>query len=131
MGDLVLRKVSDYLVSAVRSSDIVARYDDQKLILATTQTKPDMAVMLADRLRGEIEKLDVLPNSDQNSADDFHITVTAGVSCVEDRIKSGFDLTDVAEKAISRAEDNGRNRVYAYDSTDLETANHSVEPVAA
>ena len=131
VSDVVLRKVSDFLVSAVRSSDIVARYDEQRIILATTQTKPDMAVMLADRLRGEIEKLEVFPNSEQKNADDIHVTVTAGVSCVEDRIKSGFDLTDVAEKAISRAEKNGRNRVYAYDAADLEPVNPIVEAVAA
>ena len=131
VGDLVLRKVSDYLLSAVRSSDIVARYDNEKIILATTQTNPDMAVMLADRLRGEIEKLEILPSNEKNAADNLHITVTAGVSCVEERIKSGFDLTDVAEKAISRANENGRNRVYAYDASDIETVATAVEPVAA
>ncbi|MEM7400865.1 MAG: GGDEF domain-containing protein [Pseudomonadota bacterium] len=131
VSDVVLRKVSDFLVAAVRSSDIVARHDEQRIILATTQTKPDMAVMLADRLRGEIEKLEVLPNCDQESVDALHVTVTAGVSCVEDRIKSGFDLTDVAEKAISRAEKDGRNRVYAYDASDIETSNIEVEPVTA
>jgi len=115
VGDVVLRKVSDYLVGSVRASDIVARYDEQRIVVATTQTEPDMSIMLADRLRGEIEKLEMLPNSDQSTTDALNVTVTAGVSCVEDRIKSGFDLTDVAEKAIKRAESEGRNRVYAYE----------------
>jgi len=131
VGDVVLRKVSDFLVASVRSSDIVARYDERRIVVATTQTKPDMAIMLADRLRGEIEKLEVLPNSDAEKTDALHITVTAGVSCVEDRIKSGFDLTDVAEKAIHRAEKNGHNRVYAYDPSDIEDTSSIPEPVAA
>lgn len=130
VGDVVLRKVSDYLVAAVRSSDIVARYDEHKIVIATTQTKPDMAIMLADRLRGEIEKLNVLP-SNESTEDALQITVTAGVSCVEDRIKSGFDLTDVAEKAMKRANTEGNNRVYAYDPSDIEVSESIVEAVAA
>ncbi len=131
VGDVVLRKVSDFLVASVRASDIVARYDEQRLVVATTQTKPDLAIMLADRLRAEIEQLEVLPNSDQHDIGALSITATVGVSCVEDRIKSGFDLTDVAEKAIKRADSNGRNRVYAYDSSDIEISEDIAEPIAA
>jgi len=131
VGDVVLRKVSDFLVGSVRASDIVARYDEHKIVIATTQTKPDMAITLADRIRGEVEKLEVLPNSDQNAQDALHVTVTAGVSCVEDRIKSGFDLVDVAEKAIARADKEGHNRVYVYDPADVELSDEVIEAAAA
>ncbi len=131
VGDVVLRKVSDFLVGSVRSSDIVARYDDHRIIVATTQTKPDMAVMLADRLRSEIEKLDILPSNENNSTDALRVTVTAGVSCVEDRTKSGFDLTEIAEKAMSRSSIEGQNRVYAYDAADLHVQERNLEAAAA
>jgi diguanylate cyclase (GGDEF)-like protein len=127
VGDVVLKKVSDFLVTSVRASDIVARYDDHKLVIATTQTKPDMAIMLADRIRGEVEKLNILSNGDQNISEELRVTLTAGVSCVEDRIKSGFDLTEVAEKAMSRAENEGRNRVYAYDPSDVSVSGDVIE----
>jgi len=127
VGDVVLRKVSDFLVEAVRSSDIVARYDEHRIVVATTQTKPDMAIMLADRLRGDIEKLEMLPSNEQASTDALHVTVTAGVSCVEDRIKSGFDLTDVAEKAMKRANSEGHNCVYAYDPSGIEEPKQAIE----
>ena len=131
VADVVLRKVSDFLVGSVRSSDIVARYDDHKIVVATTQTKPDMAIMLADRIRAEAEKLEMLPNGEQKGLDALHITVTAGISCVEDRIKSGFDLMDVAEKAIMRADSDGRNRVYAYDPSDIVVPDQTIEAAAA
>ena len=131
VADVVLRKVSDFLVGSVRASDIVARYDDHKIVVATTQTKPDMAIMLADRLRAEAEKLEILPNSEQTGLDALHITVTAGVSCVEDRIKNGFDLMDIAEKAIMRADSDGRNRVYAYDPSDIVVPDQTIEAAAA
>ncbi len=129
--DVVLRKISDFVVGSVRASDIVARYDENKIVIATTQTKPDMAIMLADRIRGEVEKLDILTDSEQNSIEDLNVTVTAGVSCVEDRIKSGFDLTDVAVKAMSRADTEGHNRVYAYDPTDIHTPDDVTNTPAA
>ena len=131
VGDVVLRKVSDFLVASVRSSDIVARFDEHRIVVATTQTKPDMAIMLADRLRGEIEKLEVLADCEKQNIDALHVTVTAGVSCVEDKIKSGFDLVDVAEKAINSAEEDGRNRVYVYDPSDIEDSDSIPEPIAA
>lgn len=131
VGDVVLRKVSDFLVGSVRASDIVARYDENRIVVATTQTNPDMAIMLADRLRGEISKLDMLPSNSQTAADSLCVTVTAGVSCVEDRIKSGFDLTDVAEKAMKRASVEGSNRVYAYDPSDIGIPEQVIEAAAA
>ncbi len=131
VGDVVLRKVSDYIVAAVRSSDIVARYDEHRIIVATTQTKPDMAIMLADRIRGEIEKLEIMPSGGSDDIEALYVTVTAGVSCVEDRIKSGFDLTDVAERAMERASSEGYNRVYAYDPSDIQVPEQIVEASAA
>jgi diguanylate cyclase (GGDEF)-like protein len=131
VGDVVLRKVSDYLVGSVRASDIVARYDEHKIVIATTQTKPDMAIMLADRIRDEVEKLEILPSGEQNSLEGLHVTVTADVSCVEDRIKSGFDLVDVAEKAMKRADSDGYNRVYAYDPSDIYIPDEVIEAAAA
>ena len=115
----------------MRASDIVARFDQNRIAIATTQTKPDMAIMLADRLRAEVEKLDVFPSTDGQDTEQMNITVTIGVSCVEDRIKCGFDLTDVAEKAIKDANEKGRNRVYAYDSSDIEEPEQVIEAAAA
>ena len=47
VADVVLRKVSDHIVNTVRSSDIVARFDEHKIVVGTTQTEEDMAEVLA------------------------------------------------------------------------------------
>ncbi len=123
VGDVVLRKVSDFIMNTVRSSDIVARFDEHKIIVATTQTQDDMAEKLADRLRAEIEKLEIIRNSGEESAQALHVTVSGGVSCLLDSIKNGFELVDLAENALLQANKIGRNKVYTYDPTDI------VEPV--
>ncbi len=123
VGDVVLRKVSDFIMNTVRSSDIVARFDKHKIIVATTQTEEDMAVKLADRLRAEIEKLEIIRNSKEESSQALHVTVSGGVSCLLDSIKNGFELVDLAENALLQANKIGQNKVYTYDPTDI------VEPV--
>lgn len=123
VGDVVLRKVSDFIMTTVRSSDIVARFDEHKIIIATTQTEEDMAEKLADRLRAEIEKLEIIRNSGDVSSQALHVTVSGGVSCLLDSIKNGFELVDLAENALLQANNNGRNNVYTYDPTDI------IEPV--
>ena len=132
VGDVVLKKVSDFIVNKVRSSDIVARFDEHKIVIGTTQTEEEMAEILADRLREEIADLNVLPNSDTNDAAALQVTVSAGVSTVLDSIKTGFDLVDCAEKALKQAHRQGKNCVSTYDPTGLvEPVGEIAEPAAA
>ena len=132
VADIVLRKVSDHIVNTVRSSDIIARFGEHKLVVATTQTEEDMAEVLADRLRSDIEKLDVLPNCDRDKTPALKVTVSAGVSSLLDSVRNGFDLVDFAEKALRQANKHGINNVSVYDpSASVEVAGEEVEPVAA
>ena len=132
VADVVLRKVSDYIVDTVRSSDIVARFDEHKIVVATTQTEVDMAEILANRLRSEIEKLDVLSNCDNENTSSLKVTVSAGVSAVFDSVRNGFDLVEIAEKALNQANKQGINNVSTYDpARSIESAGEVVEPVAA
>ncbi len=131
VGDVVLKKVSDFIVSSVRSSDIVARFDESKLIVGTTQTEEEMAVNLADRLRAEIEKLNVLPSSEKQNSKTMHVTSSVGVACVLDSISNGLELTNMAERALSQANVNGRNKVYTFDPTEPDIGNGDLEVSAA
>ncbi len=132
VAEVVLRKVSDYVVNTVRSSDIVARFDEHKIVVGTTQTDEEMAKVLADRLRSEIAKLDVLPQHDQENTTALQITVSAGVSSVLDSVKTGFDLVDITEKALQQANKLGPNNVSTYDPTETnEPVSDVIEPAAA
>ena len=131
VGDVVLRKVSDFIVSTVRSSDIVARFDDSKLIIGTTQTEEDMAVTLADRLRAEIEKLEALPSGEKQGSSAMHVTASVGVACVLDSISDGLELTNMAERALAQANVNGQNKVYTFDPTAPDVVEGALEVNAA
>jgi len=127
VSDVVLRKISDFIVSTVRSSDIVARFDENKIIIGTTQTEEDMAVQLADRLRTEIEKLEILPSTNQENNPAMHVTASVGVATVLDSIENGLQLTNMAEQALAQAEVKGRNKVYAFDPTEPDAVEATLE----
>lgn len=132
VADVVLRKVSDYIVNTVRSSDIVARFDEHKIIVGTTQTDEEMAEILADRLCTEVSNLDVLPNCDRENTPALKVTISAGVSSVTDSVKNGFDLVDIAAKALSQANRLGANNVSTYNPTgSIEPINEIIEPATA
>ena len=130
VGDVVLRKVSDFIENSVRASDIVARFDDQKIVIATTQTDKEMTMKLANRLRSDIEELNVVQGDGENKSETLHVTVSAGVSTVDENIKNGFDLSDVAEKALQEAIKQGRNRVHALDASEIPQVIELIEVAA-
>ena len=119
VGNMILRKISDHIVKSVRASDIVARYEDKKIVIATTQTDNEMTMKLANRLRGEIEELNVLQGNEEDTSESLRVTVSAGVSTVDENIKNGFDLSDVAEKALQKSIDQGCNRICTLDAAEI------------
>lgn len=131
VGDVILRKVSDFIVNSVRASDIVARYEDQKIVIAATQTDKEMTMKLADRLRSKIEELNVLQANEENKSESLHVTVSAGISTVDENIKTGFDLSDIAEIALQKSIKQGHNKVYTLDAAEIKPAGEMIESAAA
>ena len=86
---------------------------------------------LADRLRGEIEELNVLQGNEEDQSESIRVTVSAGVSTVDEYIKNGFDLSDVAEKALQKSIKQGRNKVYALDAAEIEPVGEMIEAAVA
>ena len=78
-----------------------------------------MTMKLANRLRGEIEELNVLQGNEEDRSESLRVTVSAGVSTVDENIKNGFDLSDVAEKALQKSIDQGCNRIYTLDAAEI------------
>ena len=90
-----------------------------------------MTMKLADRLRGEIEELNVLQGNEEDSSETLGVTVSAGVSTVDGNIKSGFDLSDVAEKALKKSIKQGRNNVCTLDAAEIRLVGELIEAAAA
>jgi len=104
MGDLVLVKSARIVRNSLRSSDHFGRWGGDEFVCIATNTDEETAVLLAERLRTDLEQAPILRSSP--------ITCSFGVT----RFVSGDtpeDLIRRADQGLLRAKDNGRNQVAA------------------
>lgn len=111
-GDLVLKKLGSVCTRIIRGSDIAARFGGEEFAVVLLDTPADGAMVFADRLRLEIEKMVVTNEEGVNSS----ITVSLGVATVMDNLKSVGTLIENADKALYASKKNGKNCVTMFDS---------------
>lgn len=102
VGDGVLRLFAQTLKSNVRKSDIVARWGGEEFVLLLVNTAPDIAGVIVEKLRMEIDACD-FPKVG-------NVTASFGAPRLldGDSISALFKRADVA---LYKAKKNGRNRV--------------------
>lgn len=108
-GDLVLQILSSRLKDSVRTGDLVGRWGGEEFILYIRQSGMEGASSLLERLRAEIEAMDVtLPDGKI-----LRITISSGVVSL-----AGFQTWKTAlqraDEALYASKSNGRNRVTSY-----------------
>jgi diguanylate cyclase (GGDEF)-like protein len=104
-GDDVLRAVATVLEEAIRSGDTLYRYGGEEFLVLLPEQSLDGAVLAAERLREAVEEL-ALPHATGGV-----VTVSAGVAGLGDQSCSPDALFELADKALYRAKQGGRNRV--------------------
>jgi len=105
-GDEVLSKVGNILNDTVREMDFAARYGGEELCIIMPNTNEKNASLIANRIRENISKVNF---------DEFSITVSIGVSQLNEHITSSKDLISYADKALYKAKHNGKNRIEIYE----------------
>jgi two-component system cell cycle response regulator len=107
-GDAVLKAVAGLVSSRVRPEDLVARYGGEEFVVLCRATSSQQAVLLAERLRQEIEAHPVVFHDKR-----IAITVSAGVAALGDAgVKPEREsLLGTADGRLYRAKEQGRNRV--------------------
>jgi diguanylate cyclase (GGDEF)-like protein len=110
VGDQVLMEISEILSRSLRTSDVVVRYAGEELAILATDTPPDMAGSVAERLRRDVE---VGARKALREAQGARrtITVSAGVAGIDAGVKAKTDIFGCAEKALEQAKRQGKNRV--------------------
>ncbi len=111
VGDDVLREIASVLKGVVRKADIVARYGGEELAVILTNTREAGAMILAERLRAAIERVDHRAREGT-----FKTTASFGVSSLDDRAPdmSMAELLIRADEALYSSKRAGRNRVEAW-----------------
>ena len=100
-GDEVLKTIGNILNQNIREMDLAARYGGEELSVVMPNTKAEEAYEIANRIRKEIQSLDF---------NNFTVTVSIGIS-QSTRTCSSKTLIFLADKALYKAKENGKNQV--------------------
>jgi diguanylate cyclase (GGDEF)-like protein len=107
MGDRILYEVAQILRENLRLHDIVGRYGGEEFVLLMPETGLKGAMVVAERYRKRVEEF-VLVETDKA----LRVTISLGVAaCPNPHISTVDDLIRLADNALYRAKNNGRNRV--------------------
>jgi len=108
-GDRTLQSVAAAITSSLRSSDVCCRYGGEEFLVIAPNCNLEQGVQLARRV---LQCCCATPVTLPDQA--FCVTLSAGVTATTWRC-SGDDLILVADRALYRAKEAGRNRVEAED----------------
>lgn len=112
VGDLVLEGMAQLIVTTLRTTDIVARYGGEEIMVIAPSTPVKTAANLAERLRKVVEDASFeVPAELDLEISALGVTVSIGVACFGREVRDMNDLVQSADKALYRAKSEGRNRV--------------------
>ncbi len=108
VGDRVLQEFAQRVQTEVRGLDLVSRTGGEEFIVVLPYTNTDQARLIAERIRESVSKQQFEAGGDCEPLD---VTVSIGVSALDDPLDQPDDLLKRADLALYDAKRGGRNRV--------------------
>lgn len=108
-GDQVLTRVGQLICRCLRVSDVVARYGGEEFAVIAPHTAPNMAVLVADRVRAAVER--DARHALGRRGSERSITVSIGIAGSDDLALRSERMFERADEALYEAKHAGRNRV--------------------
>ena len=106
-GDYVLKEVASIISDGIRAHDMAGRYGGEEFIVMLTNTETAAAMMVAERIRSNIEKFDFEYENTHMS-----VTISIGVSVLRhDEPVTAKELVEQADQALYMSKRAGRNKV--------------------
>jgi len=109
-GDIALKHVADLFKETIREQDGVARWGGEEFLFVLPTTNENNGVVLAEKIR---ETLQSTPVPIKNTS----LTITASFGVAQIHLENGLNnALSLADKALYRAKENGRNKVLSASS---------------
>lgn len=105
-GDFVLREIAFILKDSLRKTDMVFRYGGEEFAILLTETDSEQSLIPLERLRKYIETKTFV-----KSGNSIKFTVSIGVSSNIIETNTPDELLELADKALYKAKNSGRNQV--------------------
>jgi diguanylate cyclase (GGDEF)-like protein len=106
-GDEALRKVGAALLAAVRASDVVCRYGGEEFLVFLPECEAAEAMSKAEALRAAVQAIPLRVGGEAIPP----ISASFGVAMFPTVSDNRVELIQLADRALYRAKDAGRNRV--------------------
>ncbi|OGW38659.1 MAG: hypothetical protein A2010_18435, partial [Nitrospirae bacterium GWD2_57_9] len=101
-GDAVLKSLGHLFKNMVRAYDIAGRYGGEEFLIILPDTRLEQAWNFAERIRMQAK---------ESLNGDVKITISMGVTCIQDGDGSVDDMIRRADSALYKAKSAGRDRV--------------------
>jgi diguanylate cyclase (GGDEF)-like protein len=105
VGDLVIRTLADILKRQKRTTDVVARFGGEEFVVLCEQTDEKGALLLAERIREELEK-----TSCRAAQGLVSVTCSVGIATLPAAGRDWDSLFKAADEALYVSKRSGRNR---------------------
>ena len=110
-GDFILRDVADLLKESVRSTDVVARYGGEEMLILLRGAMLDTGLLFAEKARKAIENR-IVKDGDKTHS----MTISLGVASFKER-DTEESMIKRADEGLYKAKNSGRNRVGTVETT--------------
>ncbi|OAP40438.1 diguanylate cyclase response regulator [Sinorhizobium glycinis] len=109
-GDEVLREFANRVRATVRGADLACRFGGEEFVIVMPDTTPEMAAIVAERLRLMIEGRAF---GISHGGTVLSVTASLGIATLRPQDDTPEALLKRADTALYQAKNNGRNRVVA------------------
>ncbi|TYO99554.1 diguanylate cyclase (GGDEF)-like protein [Geothermobacter ehrlichii] len=111
-GDIVLKKVADILLQNTRGIDLVGRFGGEEFVILLPKTDKAGAEAAAEKLRSHI-LAENFPGEEKSQPGGC-LTLSLGIAEYPGDSTDIYELLDMADRALYRAKENGRNCVVSW-----------------
>ncbi len=106
-GDKVLTQMGSFFKAGLRGSDVACRYGGEEFVFFLPECSAENTFKRADQMREEVKNLAVHYGGELLASN----TLSMGISTYPDQGRNAEDLLRVADAALYRAKQEGRDRV--------------------
>ncbi len=107
-GDKVIQIIAKEITNRIRKTDFVARYGGEEFFILLPETEVKDVIPVMEKTREMISRLPFHFRDEE-----VQITMSFGVAAFQDK-STAAEIFDLADKALYKAKENGRNRVEVY-----------------
>lgn len=106
VGDVILKELSRRIGNTLRPSDHIGRIGRDEFLVLLPDTQLAYAMKVAERIR-----LSVSDSPLRNASDLIHLTVSAGVATLPQKVSSLEEVLTLTRSALKRSKLSGKNKV--------------------